>query len=221
MWPIRTPPADLQPSELVPQHLLQISFSVLYPSKLPISHNLTFQSVAVTYSVKLNVPVSETHWQNKMSRDEDNDASLVLINSGIPALSSTEHINFRPSHQGCLHSREKTGSSSLPSPFFCVCLFGPWLPSSCFKSVCAIQNLPHHIIFTSSHVDWVHTAISFWVSDRQGLESKCCVALFTSPFTPLSCPRRGFCCCISAFLLSVQEVPQNALILVAHRLKQT
>lgn len=58
-----------------------------------------------------------------------------------------------------------------------------------------------------------------------GLESKCCVALFAFPFTPLSCPRRGFCCCISAFLLCMQEAreqnPPNALIRVAHRLKQT
>lgn len=40
-----------------------------------------------------------------MPRDEDNDASLVLINSGIPALSKAEHIYFCPSYQECLHSK--------------------------------------------------------------------------------------------------------------------
>lgn len=86
-------------------------------------------------------------------------------------------------------------------------LSGLWLSSSFFNTVWScVQNLCHHITFTGSHVNSVHTAINFWVSDHQGLESKCCVALFAFPFTPLSCPRRGFCCCISAFLLCVQEV---------------
>ncbi len=151
--------------------------------------------------------LSVIHWQNKMSRDEDNDASLVLINSGIPALSYAEHIHFCQCHQGCFHSREKTGSSSLPHPFF---LFWFWLSASFFKAVWScVQNLCHHIIFTGSHVNSVHTAINFWVSDHRGLKSKCCVALFAFPFTPLSCPRRGFCCCISAFLLCVQEVREQ------------
>ena len=63
-----------------------------------------------------------------------------------------------------------------------------------------------HVIFSSSHVT-LHNHI--WVSYHPGLESKCCVALFPFLFSPLSCPWRGFCCCISTSLLCVQEVREQ------------
>lgn len=89
------------------------------------------------------------------------------------------------------------------------CLDCDFPPSSLTQFGLRTQPSPSYHFFPGPRVNLVHTAISFWVSDRRGLESKCCVALFAFPFTPLSCPRRGFCCCISAFLLCVQEVREQ------------
>ena len=160
--------------------------------------------------------MSVTHWQNKMSRDEDDDASLVVINSGISALSNAEHSHFCPSHQGCLHSREKTGSYSLPRLIF---FLSELLTVGVFKAVCAfpiISFLPPPML-----TQLIQLSLSRSLTIRGGNQS---AASLSSPFpSPLSppCPRRGFCCCISALLLCVQEEPRMPWFVFVHRLKQT
>lgn len=138
-----------------------------------------------------------------MSRDEDNDASLVLISSGIPALSDAEHIHSCPSHWGCLHSREKTGSSS-------PCLFGRLFLRLLQRSLGCVQNLPHHIIFSRPPCELGTCSYQFLGFRPSGAGIKVLRRSVRFPLhSSLSCPRRGFCCCISAFLLCVQEVREQ------------
>lgn len=74
---------------------------------------------------------------------------LVFINS---------NMYFCPSHQLCLHSREKDHlRDRLLSIFFYL------------KQFVLYTKPSHHIIFTGFHVNLFHTAISFIVSDHGGL----------------------------------------------------
>ena len=142
----------------------------------------TIESVGIIYSIRQNVPLSVSHWQIKLSRDEDNDASLVLINSGISALSNAEHTRFCPSHQGCLHSREKTGSYSLPPLNFWFEL----LTIRVFKAVCAVYKAFLIISFLPPPMwTWfIQLSISRFLTIGGGNQS---AASLSSPFrSPLS-----------------------------------
>lgn len=88
-------------------------------------------------------------------------------------------------------------------------IFGLWLFSSFFKAVELCTKPSPLYPFYRLPCELGTYSYQYLGSDHWGLESKCCVALFAFPFTPLFCPWRGFCCCISAFLLCVQEVSEQ------------
>lgn len=121
---------------------------------------------------------------NILSRDEDNAAPLVVISSLIAALSHSQHSLFCPSQP-----REDRIIFTLTMAFL----------QFQQSNLACVQNCPHHISFTGCHVNLVRTAISFWVSDRWN-QSAASLRSPSPQLLSLSCPRRGFCCCISAFL---------------------
>lgn len=130
----------------------------------------------------------------------------MLIKSGIPALSDAEHIlwDVYPAERGqdCLHSLSFFPSASLKQ-----------FTKAVYESfpIGSLLPAPMRTRFIQLSVSGFQT-VGGW---NQSAASLC--SLLSSLLSPR--PRRGFCCCISAFLHCVQEVSQNALIETNMRLE--
>lgn len=121
-------------------------------------------------------------------------------------------INF--GHR-CLVRCRAHSSLSTPSGMFTQqrndrIIFGLWLYSSFFKAVWSVYKTLPIVSFLPAPMwaRYIQLSISGFQTIR-GLNQSAASLCSAFPFTPLSCPRRGFCCCISAFLLCVQEVREQ------------